>query len=100
MAHFKKCAIIIRMKTHTEHIEVTLGRQGRLVIPATLRKLLGLSPGSAMVLRMEDDRLILEKPEVIWARVEKRFATVPKTVSLADELISERREAANQENGA
>lgn len=88
------------MKAPNEHIEITLGPQGRLVIPAALRKSLGLSPGTAMVAHIEDNRLVLEKPDAIWARIAQRFATVPKDIRLADELIAERREAAKQENDA
>ncbi|MDD2748552.1 AbrB/MazE/SpoVT family DNA-binding domain-containing protein [Acidithiobacillus sp.] len=77
-----------------EHVEVILGQQGRLVIPAVLRKDLGLTPGTTMVARIEDNRLILEKPDAIWARIEGRFSPVPSTVHLADELIAERREMA------
>ncbi len=83
-----------------EHVEVILGLQGRLVIPAVLRKDLGLTPGTTMVARIEDNRLILEKPDAIWARIEGRFSPVPSTVHLADELIAERREMAKKENQA
>lgn len=79
-----------------EHIEVTLGRQGRLVIPAVLRKELGLAPGTSMVARIENNRLVLEKPDAIWARIEGRFSPIPSTVHLADELIAERREMAKR----
>ncbi|MHB1201946.1 MAG: AbrB/MazE/SpoVT family DNA-binding domain-containing protein [Acidithiobacillus sp.] len=86
------------MTTSHEHIEVTLGRQGRLVIPAALRKEPGLTPGTAMVARIEDNRLVLEKPDAIWARIERRFSPIPSTVNLADELITERREEAKLED--
>ena len=94
------CATILPMTPSHEQFEVTLGRQGRLVIPAALRKELGLAPGTAMVARIEDNRLVLEKPDAIWARIERRFSPVPTTVHLADELIAERREMAKKENQA
>ena len=75
----------------TTHAEVQLGPQGRVVIPALLRRQLGFEPGDKLIVRLEDDRLILEKPETIKHRLKARFAHVPKGRSLADELISERR---------
>jgi len=43
--------------------EVQLGAQGRLVIPAALRKALNLNQGDCLVVRKEDDSLILERRE-------------------------------------
>lgn len=78
-------------------VEVKLGRQGRLVIPASLRRSLGLMEGDTLFAREEAGRLVLEKQETVKQRLKARFAKVPKERSLADELIAERREAAKQE---
>jgi AbrB family looped-hinge helix DNA binding protein len=77
--------------------EVRLDVQGRLVIPAALRKSLGFEPGDALVVRLEDGRLVLEKPETIQRRLKARFANLQPGVSLADELMAERREEAKRE---
>ena len=74
-------------------VEVSLGRQGRLVIPAPLRRALELEEGDRLVARQEDDRLVLEKPDGIKTRLKARFAQVPVERALVDELISERRES-------
>jgi hypothetical protein len=42
----------------------------------------------------ETARLVLERQETIVAQLRERFGVVPETVSLADELIQERREEA------
>ena len=47
--------------------------------------------------RQEDDRLVLEKAEAIERRLKALFAHIPPHVSLADELIAERREEATRE---
>jgi AbrB family looped-hinge helix DNA binding protein len=78
-------------------IEVSLGRQGRLVIPAALRRSLGLAEGDTLVARQEQGRLVLEKPETIKQRLQNRFARVPADRSLVDELLAERRLAAQRE---
>jgi AbrB family looped-hinge helix DNA binding protein len=78
-------------------VEVSLGRQGRLVIPAVLRRSLGLEEGDRLVARQDADRLVLEKPAQIKQRLKERFARVPVERRLVDELISERREESLRE---
>ena len=85
------------MATQNEQREVRLGPQGRMVIPAPLRRTLGLKQGQVLVARVENGRLTLEKPELIMQRIKARYAKVPKGVNLADELISERRKEAREE---
>jgi AbrB family looped-hinge helix DNA binding protein len=79
--------------------EVQLGPQGRLVIPAPLRRSLGFETGDSLIVRVEEGRLILEKAETIKRRLKCRFAQLPANTHLADELLAERREAAKQESG-
>ena len=76
---------------------VRVGPQGRIVIPAHIRKALGIRPGETLLARVEDGRLVLETREQIVARLQSWFAQVPPDVSLADELIAERREEARRE---
>jgi AbrB family looped-hinge helix DNA binding protein len=79
---------------------VTIGPQGRLVVPASLRRQLGLEPGDRLIARVEDGRLVLEPRSAVLARVRQMFAHVPPEVSLVDELIAERRaEAAREDAG-
>ena len=75
-------------------VEVHLGRQGRLVIPAALRRSLKLEEGDKLIAREEEGRLVLEKLETIKQRLKNRFTKISKDRSLTDELIAERREAA------
>lgn len=77
-----------------------VGPQGRVVIPASMRKALGLEPGQILVGHVEDSRLVLERRDTVLRRVQARFsAAVPRDVSLADELIAERRQEARREAG-
>ena len=79
--------------------KVNVGPQGRIVIPAGMRKALNIGNGDILVARVEDGRIILEKRDDVLARVQRRFKGVPEGVSLADELIRERREEAGRERG-
>ncbi len=78
--------------------EIQLGAQGRLVIPAKLRKTLHLVKGDRLVARQVGNSLVLERRDEVVKRLQARFAHIPKEVSLADELIQERREAAARES--
>jgi AbrB family looped-hinge helix DNA binding protein len=75
-----------------------VNENGRVVIPASFRKALGINIGDEVVLRMEDDELRIT---TLKRRVERAQRLVRKHVkrgtSLADELIAERREAARNE---
>ena len=77
--------------------QVRIGLQGRVVIPAELRRSLGIEAGDTLVARAEDGRVVLEKRENVLDRVRRRFERVPSEISLVDELISERREEARRE---
>jgi len=75
-----------------------LNENGRLVIPASYRKALGIKAGDEVILRMEDDELRIT---TMKRRIERAQRLVRKYIkpgiSLVDELIAERREAAKRE---
>ena len=74
-----------------------MGPQGRLVVPAPIRKALALHPGDTLAAYVRDGQLILEKREHVLARLKARFATVPSDVSLVDKMVAERRAEARRE---
>lgn len=75
-----------------------VNQNGRVVIPASYRKALGIKAGDKVILRMEDDELRIT---TMKRRIERAQRLVRKYVkpgiSLVDELIAERREAAKRE---
>ena len=77
--------------------EVHVGAQGRVVIPAALRKALKLKRGDRLVVRKVGESLVLERREALERRLQERFAHIPSDVSLVDELIAERRAEAERE---
>ncbi|HUZ89008.1 MAG TPA: AbrB/MazE/SpoVT family DNA-binding domain-containing protein [Candidatus Acidoferrales bacterium] len=76
---------------------VRLGRQGRLVIPADLRRKLGLNDGDELVARDEDGRLVIERRSAVLTRIRRRLQALPAEVSLVDDLLAERRREAQRE---
>jgi AbrB family looped-hinge helix DNA binding protein len=75
-----------------------VNENGRLVIPAAFREALGIKVGDEVIMRMEDDELRIT---TMKRRIERAQRLVRKYVkpgvSLVDELIAERREAAKRE---
>ncbi|MGH9733004.1 MAG: AbrB/MazE/SpoVT family DNA-binding domain-containing protein [Candidatus Acidiferrales bacterium] len=75
-----------------------IDENGRVVIPAALRKRLGMKVGDEVVLRIEGDEL---KVTTLKRNIERAQRLVRKHVkpgtSLVEELIAERREAARRE---
>jgi len=77
---------------------VRMGPQGRIVVPAELRRELGLDEGSTLSATTRGGRLILEPRSVVLERLRKRFADVQPSTSLSQELIADRREEAGRED--
>lgn len=82
----------------TTETRLRVNENGRVVIPAAFRKALGINAGDQLVLRIEDDELRIM---TLKRRLERAQRLVRKYVkpgvSLVDELIAERREAAKHE---
>jgi len=77
---------------------VRMGPQGRIVVPAELRRELGLDEGSTLNATTRDGRLILEPRSVVLDRMRQRFAATPRSTSMSRELIGDRRDEARQED--
>jgi antitoxin PrlF len=73
------------------------GQQGRLMIPANIRAALGLAPGDHLHLHVTGRRLVLERPPDAVAELRAVGAGLPKKRSLVEELLADRRLAAEAE---
>jgi bifunctional DNA-binding transcriptional regulator/antitoxin component of YhaV-PrlF toxin-antitoxin module len=83
----------------TAPVPVRLGPQGRLVVPVELRRELSLDEGSELTIRSDGHRLILEPRAEVLRRLRGRFERPTKDgLSLADELLADRREEARRED--
>lgn len=75
-----------------------MNESGRIVIPANVRRALGLVAGERLVLRLgEDGEIRLSTRAVGVERVRRRLAAALDGPSLATELIAERRAEAARE---
>jgi len=75
---------------------VLVGPKGRVVIPAEIRRTLGLQEGSELVAMVEDDAVVFLRRDSVKARLRSMFTDVG--TSLRDELIAERRTTAAEES--
>ena len=75
-----------------------VNESGRVVIPASYRKMLGLNGGGRVIfiLRGDEVRITTRRQMIEQARRRIRKYVKPGT-SLSEELIAERREAAKRE---
>ena len=81
-----------------EQYTIRAGERGRLVLPASLRKRIGLQEGDRLVVRVEPNnslRLVSLTDQI--RRVQGIFKDIAPGVSLAEELIQERRAEAQRE---
>lgn len=77
----------------------TLSTEGRVVIPASIRKELGLEPGVTLTFRAENGRVVMSTREAALAELQRLFAEhrPPNAGLMSEELIAERRLEAARE---
>jgi AbrB family looped-hinge helix DNA binding protein len=79
-------------------VKVRLGPEGRVVIPAPIREALGLKEGDVLFARLEGGEIKLLTPRAAMMRAQAIVRSfVPGGVSLAEELIADRRREAERE---
>jgi AbrB family looped-hinge helix DNA binding protein len=74
---------------------VEVGPKGRIVIPAAIRRALGIERGTHLAVIVDGEAVVLVPRAAVERRLHGIFANLP--ASMADELVEERRaEAAGQ----
>jgi len=83
----------------TQQYTLQVGEEGNLLLPVPVQQQLNLQPGDRLTLTVEADgslRLISLRQQV--RELQGLFKDIAPGVSLADELIQERREEARRES--
>ncbi len=81
-----------------EELRTRVNENGRVVIPSSFRKALGIEIGDEVVLRVEDEELRITTQQRRVQRAQQRARKYVKPgTSLVDELLAERRRAARRE---
>jgi AbrB family looped-hinge helix DNA binding protein len=76
-----------------------ISENGRIVIPASYRKAMGLKGGEVLTIRMDEDGLHIQSQRQALLRAQaavRKFVSADR--SLVDELIAERRLEAKRES--
>ncbi len=82
----------IRQMWQMNGITAHIDSSGRLVIPAVIRRSLGLNPGAAVTLRVADGELrVVARSEAVRLAQERVRRHVPAGRKLSAELIAERK---------
>ena len=70
---------------------------GRIIVPAEFRRAMGVAPGDALVLSLDGAELRVRSRMAVLQDIQDEIEQlVPDGRSLADELIAERRAAADK----
>jgi AbrB family looped-hinge helix DNA binding protein len=79
-------------------VKTRINEQGRIVIPAEIRRRMDLKPGETVLMDFEDGILRIESHRARIRRIQEEFKKYAKPGVLAsDELIAKRREEARRE---
>jgi AbrB family looped-hinge helix DNA binding protein len=82
--------------------ELAAAREGRVTIPAQLRRAAGIHAGQRLVVYVERGRVVIEQRDHLLARVQQEAidaaTAAGHTTSAVDELIAERRAEAARDS--
>lgn len=87
---------------HLPSAELSATSDGRVTIPAPVRRAAGIEPGQALVVYVDNGRVVIEERAHLLARIQdeaiEAAAAAGHTGSVVDELIADRRAEAAREN--
>jgi AbrB family looped-hinge helix DNA binding protein len=85
--------------TTSRSVSSKINQNGRIVIPAAIRRQMGLKAGDTVLMDVEDGVLRMETHLARIRRIQEEFKKIipPGGMLMSDELIAERREEARRE---
>lgn len=80
-------------------VKVKMVEGGRIIVPAALRRRMGVEPGATLTMEVDDDgELRVRSIQTAVRRLQAYARTLPRSdISAVDELIAERRAEAARE---
>lgn len=91
--------IVTRSPSESPSGEATVNEQGRVTIPAQVRRAAGIDVGMPLVVYVEDGRIVIETREQLANRIRRDVAAAwTGAGSVVDELIADRRAEAARED--
>lgn len=91
-----------KLHEETPRAQLIASPDGRVTIPAPVRRAAGIESGQRLVAYVEDGRVVLEEWGHLLRRVQHRVsaATAGRTGNVVDELLAERRAEAAREDSS
>jgi AbrB family looped-hinge helix DNA binding protein len=87
--------------TRPKSVSSKINQNGRIVIPAALRRQMGIKAGESVLMEVEDGVLRMESHRARIRRIQEEFRKhipiKPGEMLMSDQLIAERREEARRE---
>ena len=91
-------ANVMTIRSSTETVRQRLNENGRIVIPAAIRKAVGLKQGEEVIVWAEEGEVRITTAARRAERAQRLVRRyVPEGVRLSDELIADRRKEAERE---
>ena len=94
----KSHSLKVQPKGGSFHGHLSVGRDGRILIPAEVRDAIGIKRGGKVVAEVRDGMLVIDTLEARLQRIQARLAPYRTPgESVVDEFIAERRAEAARE---
>ncbi len=93
------CVVRMSHMPHLSHTDfrIRLGDRGRLVLPAELRRAMGIEPGDEVVARFDGEAVHLISRRQLARNARGTMARLAPGRDLVSELLAERRDGAGAE---
>jgi AbrB family looped-hinge helix DNA binding protein len=94
MTQYKKEVIMAIFVRKRQSVSSKINQNGRIVIPAAIRRHMGLKAGDSLLMEVEDGVLRMESHRARIRRIQQEFKKIipPGGMLISNELIAERRE--------
>ncbi len=92
-------SVIMKPATQPRFFSAKINESGRIVIPAAVREQMGLKPGEAVVMELDDGILRIESHRAHIRRIQQEFKSLvaANRKSASQQLIEDRQEETTQE---
>ena len=86
-----------QQNSHNTIIRSKIGKSGKVIIPALIRKQLNLSEGSNITFQVQNNTLCISTPQIALKALQEQLKIIDTDISPVDILIEERRREAKNE---